>query len=502
MNAQQFKNSILQFAMQGELVEQIPSEEPVKDLLKKIREEKDQLIKDKKIKKEQPYSPVTPEEVLFDIPETWQWVRLSEISTYIQRGKSPKYSDEEKIPVISQKCVQWSGFSILPAKFIDPESLDKYEKIRFLQDGDILWNSTGLGTVGRVAIYEEKRNPYLYAVADSHVTIVRCSKNIFFEYVNYYLSSFYIQSRILELTSGTTKQKELNTSTVKNILVPLPPVKEQQRIVTKIKVLESEIDRYGELYELNKTIESKFPVSIEKSILQYAMQGKLIEQNANHEPVSELLEKIKEEKEELQKNKIIKKEKAQDPINEEELPFKIPDSWRWVRLNDICTYIQRGKSPQYSVKEEIPVISQKCVQWNGFTIEPARFIDPLSFDKYEKIRHLQDGDILWNSTGLGTVGRVAVYKNELNPFSAGVVDSHVTIVRCSSLLSYKFVYYYLSSFYIQSKILELTSGTTKQRELNTSTVKSVLIPLPPVEEQIRIILKIEELLDITKELQV
>ena len=274
------------------------------------------------------------------------WVRLGNICSYIQRGKSPKYSETRKIPVISQKCIQWSGFSIVPAKFITEESLKSYTTDRFLQDQDLLWNSTGIGTVGRVTVYYQAQNPYQIAVADSHVTVLRPLK-ISSQYLYLFLSSPEVQDIIEEVCDGSTKQKELALSTVKQYLISLPPLEEQKRIVKKIEELETFIEEYDqaetELSELNEA----FPEQIKKSILQYAIQGKLVPQDPNDEPASVLLEKIKSEKQKLIKAGKIKKDKVESYIYKrdnrhyekiddkevditDEIPFEIPDSWVWT----------------------------------------------------------------------------------------------------------------------------------------------------------------------------
>jgi type I restriction enzyme, S subunit len=239
---------------------------------------------------------------------------------------------------------------------------------------------------------------------------------------------------------------------------------------------------------------------LKDSILHYAMQGKLVEQDSYDEPVMNIIQHIKEEKKHLIEKKIIKKEKALPDITEEEIPFEIPDTWKWVRLNDVAIYIQRGKSPKYSLIENTPVISQKCVQWSGFTIEPAKFIEPDTLEKYDKIRFLQPGDLLWNSTGLGTIGRVALYDDSFNPYEQAVADSHVTVVRTSKLIDSQYIYYYLVSPTIQNSIEDIASGSTKQKELNTSTIKSILVPIPPLNEQKRIVDKVKELLSIANRL--
>ena len=245
--------SILQEAIQGRLVPQDPNDEPASVLLEQIRIEKQRLLKEGKLKKKDITDSVIfkgddnkyyekigneticiDEDVPFDIPESWAWVRLNDICEYIQRGKSPKYSEIKLYPVVAQKCNQWSGFSLEKALFIDPETLSSYGEERFLVHGDLLWNSTGLGTLGRMAIYDANLNPYGIAVADSHVTVIRpMRQHIYSQYLYLYFSSNEVQSVIEDKADGSTKQKELATKTVKNYLVPLPPMKEQERIVIK-----------------------------------------------------------------------------------------------------------------------------------------------------------------------------------------------------------------------------------------------------------------------------
>ena len=219
MNAKQLRDSILQMAMEGKLVPQLDSEGVVEQI-----------------------GPA-PDEVPFDIPASWKWVQLQFACEYIQRGKSPKYSEIQNIPVIAQKCNQWDGLQIDKAQFIDPETLKSYKQERFLQDQDILWNSTGLGTLGRLVEYREQLNPYGIAVVDSHVTVIRTTKSTLDPtYLYFYLRSPIVQGVIEDRADGSTKQKELNISTVKSYEVPLPPLDEQKRIVAKVEALFDQID--------------------------------------------------------------------------------------------------------------------------------------------------------------------------------------------------------------------------------------------------------------------
>ena len=203
----------------------------------------------------------------FGIPDTWEWVRLIDICEYIQRGKSPKYSPIQQYPVIAQKCIQWSGFSIEKAQFIEPSTLASYSSERLLQNNDLLWNSTGLGTLGRLAIYKTKLNPYKLAVADSHVTVIRVLKNFIIpEFLYVYFANPTVQSVIENQSDGSTKQKELALATVKEYLVPIPPLAEQKRILYKLYEVLPIVDEYNVIEQKNKHLNAIFSENIKKSI--------------------------------------------------------------------------------------------------------------------------------------------------------------------------------------------------------------------------------------------
>ena len=267
-----------------------------------------------------------------------------------------------------------------------------------------------------------------------------------------------------------------------------------------------------EAIELDKNLLTTLP----KSILQEAIQGKLVSQKPEEGTTEELLAEIRKEKELLVKEGKLKKSALTDSVIfkgddnkywekvgkevrciDDEIPFEIPTTWAWVRLNDICSYIQRGKSPKYSLIKRYPLIAQKCNQWSGFSIDKAQFIEPSTLVSYGEERLLQDGDLMWNSTGLGTLGRMAIYWSSLNPYGVAVADSHVTVIRTlKQFVLPKYLYYYFSSNTVQSVIEDKADGSTKQKELSTTTIKGYILPLPPLAEQQRIVAKIEELASI------
>ncbi|CYQ36069.1 type I site-specific deoxyribonuclease chain S [Streptococcus pneumoniae] len=507
------KKSILQYAMQGKLVEQDPNDEPASELLKRIKAEKEKLISEGKIKRDKKETEIfrgddgkhygkfadgsTQEiDVPYDIPDTWEWVRFSTL-VEIVRGGSPR-------PIKDYLTSEVDGINWI--KIGDTEKGEKYinnvkekikksglNKTRFVKKGTfLLTNSMSFG------------RPYILnvdgAIHDGWLAISNYENSLNKDYLFYILSSNVVYSQFLSLISGAVV-KNLNSDKVASILIPLPPLSEQQRIIEAIESALEKVDEYAESYNRLEQLDKEFPDKLKKSILQYAMQGKLVEQDPNDESVEVLLEKIRAEKQKLfEEGKIKKKDldisivsQGDDNSYYEEVPCEIPESWEWVRLNDITSYIQRGKSPKYSNIPIYPVIAQKCNQWSGFSIDLARFIDPETVHSYQKERLLRDGDLMWNSTGLGTLGRLAIYHENKNPYGWAVADSHVTVIRVlSGVINCHFIYNFLSSPIVQSVIEEKASGSTKQKELLTKTIKEYLIPLPPLPEQSRIVDKIEQ----------
>ncbi len=529
MTAQQLKNSILQMAVQGKLVPQDPNDEPASVLLERIRAEKERLIKEKKIKREKnpsvifkgadntPYEKIGDEvrsladEVPFEIPDSWEWVRLIDVCEYIQRGKSPKYSPIKKYPVVAQKCNQWSGFSIEKAQFIEPNSLSSYGPERLLQDNDLMWNSTGLGTLGRMAIYKTAANPYKLAVADSHVTVIRPLKQFVLpEYLYYYFANPSVQSVIEDQADGTTKQKELATATIKAYLTPIPPLDEQRRILAKLSEVLPVVKNYGVVYDETTAMQEAFPESLKKSILQEAVQGKLVPQDPSDEPAEALLERIRAEKQRLIKEGKIKKDKHESVIFrrdnshyekldgverciDDELLFEIPDSWEWVRLGTVLE-IARGGSPrpiqQYLTTEPDGINWIKI----GDTDKGGKYIyktkEKIRPEGVAKSRMVHSGDFLL--TNSMSFGRPYILKSD-----GCIHDGWLVLSNRFECYSVDFLYYILSSPFAYYQFCDSVSGAVV-KNLNSDKVANALFPLPPLSEQKRIVQRIEELLPLVK----
>jgi len=239
---------ILDLAVRGRLAEQDSADEPVHELLRKISLKKLELVRKLKIKEGKPRR--DPEvEGLFNIPSTWRWVRLDDVTEYIGRGKSPKYAVGEGLPVVSQRCVQWRGLDLSMAKLIKRDSLGGYKSVSFLREDDLLWNSTGTGTIGRVVrVIDPPKN----LVCDSHVTIVRCLE-INAEYIRSWLRSDHVYGSIEGQAAGSTNQVELTLHMALNQVVPLPPLEEQRRIVARVDELLALCDQLEEQLAIAQT---------------------------------------------------------------------------------------------------------------------------------------------------------------------------------------------------------------------------------------------------------
>jgi len=499
---------ILDLAVRGKLVEQDPRDEPASELLKRIQAEKTRLVNSGEIKMEKPLTAIEIDEIPFAIPDKWKWVRLKDITSYIQRGKSPKYATGDGLPVISQKCVQWGGLDLDSAKFITRESIKDYEAIRFLRSGDLLWNSTGTGTIGRIIKVTE---PPLKLVCDSHVTVVRCLE-VDAEYVRSWLRSDHVYGVIEDRAAGSTNQVELTSQLAMNQVIPLPPLAEQHRIVAKVDELMALCDRLeagqterksrrdrlvaSSLHHLNNgadanafreharfyfnhlprlTTHPDHIKQLRQTILNLAVRGKLVEQDPTDEPASELLKQIGGEKAE----------------NE---PFSVPISWVWVSVDQIGDS-RLGKMLDKGKNKGTPrrYLRNVNVRWFDFDLSDVfqmRFEDA-ELDEFA----LRKGDVLICEGG--EPGRAAVWDERENKiyfqkaihrirFTEGVVPRFFVNALRQSANSGR-----LSSYFTGVGIKHFTG----------KGLSSFVFPLPPLAEQHRIVAKVDELMALCDQLE-
>ena len=487
MTPQELKNSILQLAIQGKLVEQRPEEGTAEELIAQITlgdNVDGQRVKQKMI------TQITEDEKVFEIPENWAWVKLGKVCV-IARGASPRPIKE--YITTAEDGVNW-------IKIGDTEKNGKYisstaEKIkpsgvsksRMVHVGDfLLTNSMSFG------------RPYILKVDgcihDGWLVISQINKIFDQDYLYWMLSSNYAYMQFCGKVSGAVV-KNLNSDKVANSVFPLPPLAEQKRIVAKIEELLPYIDRYEQAWSKLEQFNSRFPGDMKKSLLQYAIQGKLVEQRPEEGTAEELFAQIQQEKQRLIAEKKIKKEKPLPEITEDEKPFDIPESWKWVRLGDITSKLTDGShNPPPNTGSGYPVISAKNVKDGLITFSNVdRFTDDKGFEKENPRTNIIKGDIIMGIIG-GSIGNVAVYTHETRV----IAQRSIAIMRF--LISTDFSRILLESPLIQNKLMVSTAGSA-QGGVYLGTLKNLLIPLPPLAEQKRIVEKLEQLLPLCERLK-
>ena len=484
MTPEQLKASILQYAIQGKLVEQRAEEGTGEKLYQQIQAEKQRLIAEKKIKKEKPLAEITEDEIPFDIPESWKWVRLGDCTGYSQTK-----------PKISPKDITDDMWSL------DLEDIQK-------ESGAILTRTTAFErkiTGDKVLFYKgqvlySKLRPYLKKILIAPDNGI-CTPElvpfntylVYANYIVYVLRSPHIDYVVNSVTYGV-KMPRVGTETMVNLLIPLPPLSEQKRIVAKIEELLPLIGRYAVAYEKLEQFNAKFPEDTKKSILQYAIQGKLVEQRAEEGIGEELYQQIQTEKQHLIAEKKIKKEKTLPEIAEDEVPFDIPESWKWVRWGNLSFSIQYGYNAPAKQAGRIKMVRISDIQ-NGKVIwDSVPFCDIRDEDLSTYL--LAENDILFARTG-GTVGKSYIVKEI--PEEA-IYAGYLIRTRYSDMLCPEYLYYFMQThlYWIQ-----LRNGTiaTAQPNCNGQTLSKMILPLPPLAEQKRIVAKIEELLPLCERLK-
>ncbi|HFC9210662.1 restriction endonuclease subunit S [Vibrio cholerae] len=529
---------ILELAVRGKLVPQDPSDEPASVLLERIAAEKAQLVKEKKIKKPKALSNLSLEN-LPALPDGWAWAHVQDFTEYVQRGKGPKYADKGSVRVVSQKCVQNSGFDIEPARYVEDQSLENYQEERYLKEKDLLWNSTGTGTVGRVNVLPVVESKSL--VADSHVTVLR-PLLMNSRYIWCFLMSPGVQARInpdheFSLVSGSTKQVELNTSSVVSLPVSVAPLNEQHRIVAKVDELmalcdqleqqtEASLDAHQVLVEtllatltnsqdatelmanwarISEHFDTLFTTEqsidqLKQTILQLAVMGKLVLQDPNDEPAAKLLERIAEEKALLVKEKKIKKEKPQPFISEDGRLFELPNGWVWSNIGE--TFLVTGglqKTPKRTpVLNHYPYLAVANVQRGRLELDDLKRFEVTS-EELERYR-LMPGDLMVveGNGSENEIGRCAIWSGEVQDC---LHQNHLIKCRPLSLDLSSWVLQTLNSPFGIAVMKSLAVTSSGLYNLSVGKIRSIAFPLPPLKEQHRIVAKVDGLMALCDQLK-
>lgn len=487
MTPQQLRNSILQMAIEGKLTRQLPEDGNAAELLKKIKAEKAKLIKEKKIKKEKPLPEIREDEVPFEIPDNWCWVRLGNLVSVLGDGihGTPEYDVDGEYYFVN-------GNNLSNGRIVFKGATKKVSYAEYVKYAKELNSKTILvsinGTIGNVAFYDGEK-------------VVLGKSACYFNLLNYlekrYLyrtlkTDYFIKYAVSNATGSTIKNVSLKV--MKEWIVPLPPLGEQMRIVARLEEILPLVDAYekayNELQELNKT----FPVKLKNSLLQMAIEGKLVEQRPEDGNAADLLKKIKAEKARLIKEKKLKKEKPLPPIAEDEIPFEVPENWRWVRLNDIYNFIDyRGKTPN-KISSGVVLITASNIRKGYLDFSKKDYISVEEYNTRLSRGITQKGDLLFTTEA--PIGNVCI--NTVETVSCG--QRVITFQRYdkNSIINCLYNHFILSPFF-QSQINENATGTTA-KGIKAAILKLLLIPLPPLAAQKRIVDRLEQLLPLCDEL--
>ena len=484
MTPQELKNSILQQAIQGKLVEQRPEEGTAEELFERIQKEKQRLIAEGKIKKEKPLPEITEEEKPFEIPESWKWVRLGNILHKFTDGthSTPRYT-LSGIPFLSVKDMSSGKLSFSNCKYISEQEHQELYLRCNPQYGDLLL--TKVGTTGIPVIVDTDKQFSLFV----SVALLKFNQSLIYnKFLQFNINSPLVQIQAVENTKGVGNKNWVMRD-IANTILPLPPLAEQKRIVAKIEELLPYIDRYEEAWRKLEAFNSRFPDDMKKSLLQYAIQGKLVEQRPEEGTAEELFERIQEEKQRLIAEGKIKKEKPLPEITEEEKPFEIPESWKWVRLGNILHKFTDGthSTPRYTLSG-IPFLSVKDMSSGKLSFSNCKYISEQEHQELYLRCNPQYGDLLL--TKVGTTG-IPVIVDTDKQFSLFV---SVALLKFNQSLIYnKFLQFNINSPLVQIQAVENTKGVGNKNWVMRDIANTIL-PLPPLAEQKRIVAKIEELL--------
>lgn len=488
--AQDLRDAVLQAALQGKLTEQFETDSSVDKMLESIKEEKKQLIKEKKIKKEKALPPIEKNDIPFGIPDSWRWIRLAEIGEIIGGG-TPKttesaYWDNGSISWITPADMNGCGMFIgKGSKSITEEGLINSSAQLIPKDSVII---SSRAPIGYIAISENELTTSQGCKTFSAYNKIKISsKYIYFVIINSI-------SDLIKRASGTTF-KEISGRGVGETIIPLPSTEEQQRIVDRVAELMKKIDEYEKVEKELVALEQKFTDDMKNALLQAAMQGKLTEQLDSDSSVDEMLETIKKEKEQLIKEKKIKKERALPLIGEDEIPFDIPENWKWERFANIAILNPRNNLDDALEVSFIPMTLISDGYNNEHTTENRMWKDVK-----KGFTHIKEGDLGFAKiTPCFQNRKSVIFKNLVNGYAAGTTELYIIRAISNSLLAEYLLWFVKSPYFVDGGVNTYT-GTAGQQRIHKDYLPNCLVPVPPIEEQQRIVERLEQLLPLCETL--
>ena len=493
MLADKLRKSVLQSAIQGKLTEQLATDDKVEDLLQAIEEEKELLIKEKKIKKQKPLPEITEDEIPFAIPENWKWVRLGEVM--IERGQK---KPDENFSYIDIGSIDNKKNKLGECKILSPEKAPSRAR-KLVNIGDIIY-STVRPYLLNTCIIDRIINPK--PIVSTGFAVIT-TNNID---INKYIFKVLLSPMFNDYANDRENAKgvaypAINDTKLKMAIIPLPPLAEQKRIVEKLDNVLANIDELKANEEKLSILQRNFPDKLKKSILQSAIQGKLTEQLATDDNVEDLLQAIKEEKERLIKEKKIKKQKPLPEITEDEIPFTIPENWKWIRLGELGDY-KKGPFGSALTKsmfiadshEAVKVYEQKNAIKKDWKLGNY-FIDKKYYEEKMKGFTVLNGDLIVSCAG--TIGEQYFIPSEAR---IGIINQALMRIRIYKPINKRF-YSILFNYVIKLSSIRL-KGSAIKNILPFEVLKNIVVPLPPLAEQKRIVEKLDKLLADIEELKI
>ena len=490
MTPQELKNSILQLAIQGKLVEQCPEEGTAEELFAQIQQEKQRLIAEKKIKKEKPLPEITDDEKPFDIPAGWRWVRLFDLAdtcdTPFADGpfgsnlKSEHYTNRREVRIIQLSNIGETGWKDANKKYTTFEHLKTIQRSEAAARDIVIAKMMPAGRAIIVPDIEEK-----YVLSSDAVKFVP-NKMLCELYLYYAINSPVFKNQVYAEVQGITRVRT-SLQKIKKYILPIPPLAEQKRIVAKIEALLPYIDRYEQAWSKLEQFNSRFPEDMKKSLLQYAIQGKLVEQRPEEGTAEELFRKIQKHHE------LIKP--CKDELDFSAMDFAIPEQWKMVELNQLYNFIDyRGKTPIKST-EGVFLITASNIKQGYMDYTRKEYISCEEYDARKSRGITHKGDLLFTTEA--PMGNAAICN--LEECSCGQRIITFQEYEKNTAIPQLFMYFILSPQF-QKQLLDNCTGTTA-KGIKADKLKHLVIPLPPLAEQKRIVEKLEQLLPLCERLK-
>lgn len=486
MTAEQLKTSILQMAMQGKLVEQRPEEGTGEELLQQILKKREKQLGNIKASEKTHLTSIKMDNFPFNIPTSWKWVYLGNL-IYVISGVSYKKNDVTScgIRILRGGNIVNMQVSVKNDDVFLPENY--YDESKQVRIGDIvIVASTGSKTViGKPGFISSE---FSRTMIGAFLRICRPVDYCLSDYLRIIFGSGYYRKNIRTKVQGTNINN-IKEEYITNLLIPLPPLAEQTRIVAKVKELMPFVDQYGEASSKLETLNNSFPEMLKKSILQQAIQGKLVPQDPNDEPASVLLKKIAKEKEKLIAEGKLKKQKKLPPITQDEIPFEIPESWKWARIGFVCSVKGGKRVPKGEKTVDIPTkhIYIRVTDMKNNTIVPdsLKYITDDVFDKISMYTISADDLYVTIAGTIGCVGNVPIMFDGMNLTENAAKLTKITIDK-------DFLLWVISSPLVQNQFVDRTHQVA-QPKLAIIRIESTVIPIPPLAEQKRIVSKLNEI---------